>query len=491
MNINLSLKKGLAYATIDSHGLDPDSYKVFITHSFSNITQIIPHPKGDSFSSSMGVFLAGKNDTVCLFTQPPGLIKWRKKHSNPKINILELNPRLGPKNIKGYPYGSINNALIETSIVHSKIIKAKKQPVLITTFSDQKTRKKANSAGLNMIQSADPILVNSKILFHKLSKKFKYKTCSAYIVQKEKDIELVVKMLPDSKYGAWVKSDGSGGDTVVYVSKITKNSIKSAIKEIHYTILDSLRDTGLTDAEKGRIIKTKSLIPNSGIVVESDVRNYGEVIINGSNIVSTNKNGKIELLGLYSQITNNGAFCGSRNLFDDSDLQQFLLDKKISQKQILELLKENAHSVAKAMLNLDYFGIHGQDFFVVYTSNNELKIFNTEINARISNSGVAHMAAMKVGVSHFLMLNIRKKNGYCNTLDDFKKMATFGSVDYLNNPPQDGAIWPMAFKAMWKKVKDDHVLIEPSEFVRVLILGDNSQTIDEISKKLNTRCDFV
>lgn len=101
------------------------------------------------------------------------------------------------------------------------------------------------------------------------------------------------------------------------------------------------------------------------------------------------------------------------------------------------------------------------------------------------------MAAIQAGVKHFLMVNIKSKKGNCNTLEDFKKMVTFDSIDYLNNYPHKGAIWPMAFKAMWKKVKGKNVLIEPSAFVRVLILANNSYTIDEISKKLNTRCDFV
>ena len=83
-NISKILANGLASATISLHGLDPEKFSRFITHSFSNKTQILPNPKGDSFSSSMGIFLAGKNDTVCLFTQPPGLLEWRKRYLDEK-----------------------------------------------------------------------------------------------------------------------------------------------------------------------------------------------------------------------------------------------------------------------------------------------------------------------------------------------------------------------------------------------------------------------
>lgn len=490
-NISHILSNGLAFAIIYSHGLRPKKFSRFITHSFSNKTQILPNPKGDSFSSSMGIFLAGKKDTVCLFTQPPGLIEWRKKHLDSEVKLLEINPRLGPSKKRGYPYGSINETLLKDDIFLSKIKNSSKQPLLITTFPDSSTREKASKIGVRIIQSADPVLVNAKSIFHQLSKRFRYLTCPSYIVQKYEDIKTAVKILSGFKFGVWVKSDGSGGDTIVYLPKLTEYSLVQAINKIRKTIMNSFDHAGLSANEKKEIIRPDSLIPNSGIIIEADVRNFGKVVVNGSNLVSTDHRGKIELLGLYSQITHKGTFCGSRNLFDDSQFKKFLLSKKISQKKIIKMLEENACHVAKTILSLNYFGIHGQDFFIVYTPKKELRIFNTEINGRISNSGVAHMAAIRAGVNHFLMLNIKSKDSHCNTLEEFKKMVTIDSIDYLNNKPQDGAIWPMAFKSIWKKVKEKYILEESSDLVRMVILADTSEVIDEIKNKLALRCDLT
>ena len=489
--ISQVLGKGLASITIECHGLKPEKFTRFITHSFSNKTQILPDPKGDSFSSSMGVFLAGNNDTVYLFTQPPGLSEWRKNHLGSKVKLIEINPRLGPNKERGYPYGSINEALFDNHTFVSKVKHLFKQPILITTFPDESICKQANKIGLRLIQYFNPKLANSKSIFHQLSSKFEYSTCPSYIVRTDNDIKSAVKALSKFKRGVWVKADGSGGDTVNYLPKLTQNSLIIAINKIRKTIINSFEHGGFTPGEKEKIINTDSLIPNSGVVVESDVRNFGRIIVNGSNFVLTGKSGKVELCGLYSQITKNGIFCGSRNLFDDEKFKRFLILKKISKKQIVEMVRENAQSVGKAILSLNYFGIHGQDFFIVYTSKKELKIFNTEINARIPNSGIAHMAAMKAEVNHFLMLNLKMKSGSCNTLKDFKKMVTIDSIDYLNNEPKEGAIWPMAFKALWKKVKGKYILEEPSQLIRVVILAKNSKIIDEIKNKLALRCDFV
>lgn len=489
-NISQILGNGLADAVIRLHGLYPEKFSRFIVHSFSNKTQILPNPKGDSFSSSMGIFLAGKKDTVCLFTQPPGLNEWRRKHLDPKITMIEINPRLGPNKKRGYPYGSINEALFKSNIFLSKIKNSCKQPLLLTTFPDSSTREKANKIGLRIIQSVDPILVNSKSTFHKLSEKFGYLTCPSYIVKKYKDIKTAVKIMSGFKYGVWVKSDGSGGDTVYYLPKLTEYSLVQAIKKIHKIIINSFDHARLSATEKKEIIPPNSFIPNSGIVVEADIHNFGRVVVNGSNLVSTDHSGKIELLGLYSQITRKGIFCGSRNLIDDDRFKKFLLSERIRQKNIIKMFEDNAYCVAKALLSLNYFGVHGQDFFVVYTPKKELRIFNTEINGRMPNSGVAHLAAMRAGVNHFLMLNIKRKEGNCNTLEDFKKMVTINSIDYLNNNPQNGAIWPMAFKAIWKKVKEKYILEESSNLVRMVILANNSKVIDEIKNKLALRCDF-
>lgn len=489
--IDQILGNGLAYATVYLHGLQPEEFSRFITHSFSNKTQILPNPKGDPFSSSMGAFLAGKDDTVCLFTQPPGLIEWRTDHSNPKVEILELNPRFGPNKERGYPYGSINEALFDSSIFVAKIHHSFRQPLLITTFPDRSTHGKASKIGVRMIQSAEPALVNAKSTFHQLSKRFGYSTCPSYIVRTYDDIKTAVKALSGSKYGVWVKSDGSGGDTVIYLPRLTEYSLSQGIDKIRKTIMNSFDHAGFSADEKEEIINSGSLIPNFGIVVEEDVRNFGRILVNGSNLVSTDYRGQIEMCGAYSQITRDGIFCGSRNLLDDKQFKRFLLLEKISPKKIVEMIEENAYRVAKAMLSLNYFGIHGQDFFIVDTPKKELKIFNTEINGRIPNSGVAHMAAMRAGVNHFLMLNIKRKSGHCNTLKEFEEMVTIDSIDYLNNKPQDGAIWPMAFKAMWQRVEEKYILEESSPFVRTVILADTSEAIDEIKNKLALRCDFT
>lgn len=493
INFKLIANDGLPSLTIKLHGLKPQDFTRFLSHSFSNKTQVIPNPKGDSFSSSAGSFLAGVGDHVCLFTQPPGLNNWRQStHLSKFVTLHEFDCQIGPNHEKGYPFGSINEAFLGNDTFKNFLSTVHPPGTLITTFPDDSTKRKAATAGLQMVQKSNPALTNSKSEFHLHNQKYAYRTCPSFVIKAGKDIVPAIKKLSGYKQGVWVKFDGSGGDTVVRVPVLTDSTLKNAIHKINLAIRNSFANGNFSPQEKEKIIKSMSTIPQQGIIVEADVRNFGEIVVNGSNAVTTDIAGNSQLCGLYSQITQHGVFCGSRDLFADPIFQRYLSQRHISPKTIVKLLERNARKVARLATLLQFFGLSGQDFFLVETPGGKLEVYNTELNGRISNSAVANFAAVQARVDHFLMLNIKAKTKECNTISDLKTLMTVNGVDYLNHDPQDGAVWPIAFKSRWKNsTKQKQILVEGSKELRVVILGSDPGKIDAIKEKISSRCDFI
>lgn len=492
MNI-LLFKKGYASATLEAFGHNSEVYTRIISQSFSASSQVAPYPLSDRFSASVGIFLAGKNDHVILFTQPPGLLEWHKNHHiDPTVKIHEINFIPGPENKTGYPYGSINKALLNDKYLLSLLMENNKPITLITTFPDVTLKEEANTKKINLLQTSDPLIINSKAAFHEHSSQFGYETCPSFIIRSVEDIPFAVKKLKNLEHGVWVKYDGSGGDTVIKINNLTEDNLKNAIAKIVEIINKSFSYGTFDDKEKNKIIEPNSLFPRSGIVVESDIRNLGDIIVNASRTVYTDVKGSVKILEYASQITNGASCVGGRNLFDDRNFLSYLHDKGISRSFIIEKIYTATKQISHFTNKYKYYGIHGQDFFIIETHNGEIKIVNTELNGRVTNIGVACFAAAQAGVEHFLTLDIQSKNLTCNTLTDFKKMVTFNEIDYLNNDPKSGAIWPMAFGAKWHKNKmGNYILDKESAMVRVVILAKDPSKINLIGNIMKQSWEII
>lgn len=331
-------------------------------------------------------------------------------------------------------------------------------------------------------------MINSKSFFHENSQQFGYEICPSYVIHAIDEIPLVVDKLKKFDQGVWVKYDGSGGDTNIRLSELTRQSLETAIVKIAEIITQTFFHGSFSNQEKNDLIEPGSTIPRSGIVVEADVTNFGKIIVNGSRTVYTDKAGTVKILEHASQITRNGVFIGSKNLDDDINFISFLNRKKLKTSTIFEKIDEDAKSISKLTELAGYFGIHGQDFFMIETPKGEIKIFNTELNARITNTGVAIFAAKQAGIDHFLTLDLESRNGGCNTLEDFENMVTVNGVNYLNNNPQLGAVWPMAFGARWSRNPQGNYSLEKrSSGVRVVLLAQNGKIINNIEAALSSR----
>jgi hypothetical protein len=473
---------GLAHDVIAAQGDDPSGFCRFVTHSFLGERQIVPHAAGDSFSASIGLFLAGPGDTVGLFVQPPGVLAWHTAtHLAARVDALETAFPLSTHEPDGYA-GAINRCLLNSSLLRAHVNILPRPPALITTFPDPSTRNRAASLGIAMPQRADASPVNDKVYFRERAEVDGFEVCPGLIMRDSSDLRHAVRLLGRHRYGVWVKSDGSGGDTVVHVPRLTRGSLALAVQEILSRISEA-QSRGACQS----LLDPTTGFPPGGLVVEADVRALGDVIGNISSTVYTSHRGEIDLRGLYLQHTIEGRWRGSTGLVFDDEVARLLRVTSAQWTTLRACIQRNCQAVGRAALAARYYGLHGQDFFIVRTASGEHRIVNTEINGRISTSGIAHAAAAAAGASHFALADLYGRRR-CTTLDEFRAHVTVNGTDLLDSNPAEGAAWPMAFEARWETdANGAKRLVCPSNRVRVLFMAGSSKALTSLRAQVDGR----
>jgi len=142
-----------------------------------------------------------------------------------------------------------------------------------------------------------------------------------------------------------------------------------------------------------------------GLIIESDAQNKGDLLVLGSAHCVSSANGSVQILGHFEQITEEGAFVGSRRYYPPAETQA-LIDDQIR---------------ATARYNADrngYHGIQGPDYVVIRRPNGEIIVRTLELNTRPIISTYTDFAAKKLGVPHWINTNVTLNRSIAS-FDDF------------------------------------------------------------------------
>jgi hypothetical protein len=477
-------KLSLQQTTLKLYHIGTTRNNSIFLHSFYNNTQIIPKPKGDFFSSGPSALLAQDDDSIVMFIQPPDLLPWRRKYMNnfKDVNVVEINPNRRLLR-KGYPEGCIINHFFETLKTNSSLREFVQNKYFLTLFPTKELNSEAENFGLKTIQEYDSITLNSKSILHKQASKYGFRVSRYYLIQSESDFEKASEYFRNVRYGCWLKAEGSGGDLVFYVKKITPDKVRANWLKLKNKVVEFFKVCRFKIDEIKNIVNPENLFPIYGLLLEEDIKEESSDYINGAAMLSIDIDGRGKCIGIYNQDPLINPFCGTNKIEFDEKLKNILRKYSYSIKDIYREFNLEIAKMYRYVHDMKFVGIFGVDFFFTFDLRG-IKVIFTEVNARITNnSGVNIAAAINNNSFHHMPLTIISSKPM-NSIADLSEYTTFDGKNYLLEDPQELSIMPQTFSSVWSKDKSKYSLIESGNICRILILGRDHEKIIELTRKI-------
>ena len=415
-----------AQITLESNGISRSQVDVLATQSFTTEEQVLPDPKGDVYLNGTIIPITGPGETAAVFTQPPGVLEWHRDHTlTPCARVIEVNPGVGPQGEIGFPYGDINTRLAEEVAIKPDLIRRNGKPLKwATTFPGESSKRAAEIIGAELIQKSRPEVTSNKPKFREWSYENGVTVAPGITIHDEADLEFAVKYLSDLPYGAWMKANGSGGDLVQRIKHVSLEALQQGRTNLLTEIQKAFNAGTFSREAQNAYMQQGAYAPVDGFAIEADVRNYGTPIANCSNLVNVSHTGRIEVMGIYGQMTSpEGAYIGSRTLTDLPDVQAFLKRTGMSEVDLLHTIQEQSIRAAAYQMEHKHFGLHGQDFFLIERDDDVLMVPEIELNGRPPISGIGEIMKRRAGVGHFINTNIWAPH-ILNTMDEIRKTLT-------------------------------------------------------------------
>lgn len=205
-----------------------------------------------------------------------------------------------------------------------------------------------------------------------------------------------------------------------------------------------------------------------GLILESDARNHGEVLVNGNSQIVTYKDGVVRFVKHTKQRTDStGGFLGSTVYSPDEETRALIEDEE---------LKSVAPNAEKG-----YYGVQGVDYFLVNQGGTKT-VYITEINARWNGSSYPTIIADKLGSDSWISTaavatNLKTgKHANMRTIEDFIKAV---GRDLAFGNTQSGLVVPIMFRSY---VSWSSAVYSPN--ISIQIIRNSTEHCDEIVQLL-------
>jgi hypothetical protein len=471
--------------------LSPEKYAgrepVHLTNFISRGNPL-PDWYGDYYLNMLALHIVGKKEKVLTFKLPDGFKKYYVEVGiiNNPDQIIEVVPQMPQK-------GALPNFAYPNGDLLKQLAQAKRRldgTVLVSSLINEYVSSDAEGSGIKALEQPDSHTTNNKDLFRESgtpideqqNEEIRYNIFPGVIItdnaSREEAMEMMLDKFKDAEHGVWLKlADGSGGDTVKYIEKLSPEAFEEARKYLRGEILKAYKmgELGILGEDAW---PENSLSPlGSSLIIESDVRNHalldpgtepfpgaGGPIFLGSNFFITSADGSHESVGYYKQRTlEDGSFNGSQKHHPDEEIQQ--------------LIDEQTALVAQEAIKKGYFGPQGLDYFII--TNPETKgpqVVLIERNGRPPISAYAEIAGRKLEINDWVNLNITFEKPI-RSIKDFEKAT--GKLMFRNGEKK--GVFPFAPRTI---VGDSKILASPH--MKVLILGtpqEQQEQIIELEKK--------
>lgn len=429
----------------------------------------LPFPEGDWYLRNTAVPAVREGETVIALNLVPGLLKYYKSLGliPDSASVIEVEPQISASGevLLGYPYTDPLAILSG----HAELLDSGKPLYLVPTYSNVGVNEQANSLGLKSIDRPDSVVSNNKAMLREASGYYDIPMLPGTLIRDEDDLQKAVDSFGRNLYGVWIKfPTGSGGDLVRHIKTLNQQTLRQAIADLRGPVLSSFeRGNFSVSGESFWPEAVLSPASDMALVVESDARNHGEVVTNGSNHFTTSKSGEVNILGYFQQIiTEDGEYLGSRPYRPSPEIE--------------EQLASATSAVARYnMEHNQYYGIQGIDWFLIKDDTGRLKVYVVELNSRPIVSSLPVIIGEKLGTQHWLNTNVYTDT-QIHSIEDY--VETVGEDLAYGNPQDQGLVIPQSFRTLVTRRRTI-----PSPNFKVLILGKDPQHCEDIRQLLKDR----
>lgn len=424
----------------------------------------LPSPEGDSYLRQTAIAAVRPGEMVLCNMLIPGLLDYyqRVKLVPDKNQVVEIEP--GEKH--GFPHSDPLERLRSNGEVVANIYNDSRL-ILTSTFSGDAISAQARRLGIDILDRPDSVITNDKALLRKNAEKYRIQMLPGVCIDDWESVDDAVEKFGSLRHGVWLKAPGgSGGDLVYHIKKVTRDSLLAGRELIRNAVITAFSNGKFSASINDYWPKDRMAPIGSAIVIESDVRNHGEIVANGSTQFVTHKSGKVEIIGHFKQMTSDeGEYLGNRPYKPNES------DKKDILTQV--------RNVARLSLDEKYYGIQGVDWFIVKSANGRNVTYVVERNARPTANTPPTIMADKLGIKEWINTNV-----YTDTpvrkIDDYIDIV--GANLAFGDPLKDGLVIPQAFRTTVTRRR-----VTPSPNFKILIAGKSSEHCDTIVQELKRR----
>lgn len=427
---------------------------------------VLPYPDGDWYLRNTAVPASTCGEFIICNRLVSGLRDYYTKLGLiPNGTIIEeIEPQVDGKAAYGFPLTDPMQAMQE------QYFRGATPYYLVSTFWGELVSEQATRLGLRSLERPDSVITNNKAKLRRFAAVYGYDMLPGDFIREEADFIQVAQRFGHLSEGVWLKfPTGSGGDLVRFCREISAKFLKEGVHSLRSAVLRAFQQ-GKFGVNAEGFWPEGNIVPEGfPVVIESDARNLGEILINGSTQMVTGKSSQVRLIGHFRQITTaEGEYLGNRPYFPEDDAS------------VETLIEEQAMRVAHYNIDQNgYYGIQGVDWFLIRDRQGGLQVRVTELNSRPTANTPPVIIAGKLGARHWINTNVYTDRPI-RTIDDYIQVIgedlAYGKVD------SDGLVIPQSFRTL---VTDRSIF--PSPNFKVLIMAATEQQCDQITDKLRGR----
>lgn len=480
----LTRRMSIAEATVAAHGADIDVEKVF-DPAFTKKDEVYPTPDGDAYLSVAGLVASEKGGTTITAETPRGYVDHMRE-----VGVLPADTRVIQRPITisspdkvGHPASDPLALMVNEGY---RFDVSGKRNFYVSIFESPEVREQARAAGLELLGRPDSTLTNNKARLRQYAPKYGIDMLPGSVIERRKDLYAFADEHEGKK--AWMKvSIGSGGDLVLPVKNVSRATVDQATERMRGTVVQAFNrgDFSMSVDDfwpEGDVSPVG--FPN---VIEQDASVEGEIVANGSNFFITKKDGSVDYMGTFQQITSpEGEFMGSRLYHAEPHVQA--------------QIEEQTNRFAQFNMNENgYYGIQGMDFFIMKDGDGESRVRPIEGNSRppISSYPEILMRNMRTELDGYQSPDATWDNinlvSTKKSLDDETRIPdilgnelAFGTRDRKGNVLRQAI--PLAVRALvYTSATGGQPNVVASDRLKMFVYGNNEEQKAEAFKELAAR----
>jgi len=431
----------------------------------------LPAPIGDHYLRQTFVPAVQEGEVVVCNTLVEGLLRYYKQVGLVlnDSQVIEVEPGNTESVPYGYPVTDPLQALVNN--VQIRVDDECSPATLISTFTGPEISAQADALGLLTLEREPSSKSNSKALLRESSVAYGFSMLPGAVVRTEEELNAVLDTDWNTENGIWLKfPTGSGGDLVYRIEgKATPEALLNGIHKLREVVAQSFKEANFTMPFEEFWPSNVFVPPDLPFVVEADAKEMGEIIANGSTQIITNKNGAINTIGHFKQLTSpeTGEYLGNEPFND--------IDEGMS-----AVVEEQVNRVGEFnMTHNRYYGIQGIDWFLMRGKDGAVNAYVVELNSRPTANTPPVIMAEKLHAPYWINTNVFTDQPI-RSVDDFIDLV--GPEYAYGSPTEGGMVVPQAFRTIVRRKG-----IEASPNFKILIMGSGPEHCREIMQLLESK----